>query len=85
MSSSIVPHSRWERPLTLNGGAEKCGHLVRHFMFHDGQHIVKGLVRRQQQQGARIALRKRSGRECLIVCLWDYATYLDDSIHTSTP
>jgi hypothetical protein len=23
-------------------------------------------------------LRKRTGRECLIVCLWDYATYLND-------
>jgi hypothetical protein len=49
---------------------------------------VKGLVRGQQQQqqqqqqkgGGR--LRERNGRECLIVCLWDYATYLNDSLHS---
>jgi hypothetical protein len=38
---------------------------------------VKGLVSGQQQQGARNALRKRTGREYLIVCLWDYASYLN--------
>jgi hypothetical protein len=25
-----------------------------------------------------------SGRECLIVCLWDRATYLNGTLHTST-
>jgi hypothetical protein len=30
-------------------------------------------------KGARMALRKMCGRECLIVCLWGYAAYLNDS------
>jgi hypothetical protein len=46
---------------------------------------VKGLVRGQQQQGARTALRKRTGRECLIAYPWGYAIYLNVSLHTSTP
>jgi hypothetical protein len=46
---------------------------------------VKGLVRgRQQQQKGGGRLRESNRRECLIVCLWDYATYLNDSLHTST-
>jgi hypothetical protein len=45
---------------------------------------VKGLVR-EQQQGAGTALRKRTGRECLIAYPWGYAIYLNVSLHTSTP
>jgi hypothetical protein len=46
---------------------------------------VKELVRGRQQQRAKVALRKRNGRECLIVCLLGYVSYLNVSLHTSTP
>src|ERR1700733_9296877 len=48
---------------------------------------VKGLVRgqQQQQQKGKGHMRKGSGRKCLIVCLCDYASYLNGSLHTSTP
>jgi hypothetical protein len=43
---------------------------------------MKELVRKQQQ-GTRISLKKRTGREYLIVCPWDYASYLNVSFHVS--
>jgi hypothetical protein len=38
-----------------------------------------GLVdNNNNNKGAGTAPRSRTGRECLIVCLWGYATYLND-------
>ena len=45
-------------------------------------HRCEGLVRgQQQQQRVKVALKEMNGRECLIVCLSDYASYLSDSLH----
>jgi hypothetical protein len=54
----------------------------RHLHLHLGLYSVKGsgLVD-NNNKGAGTAPRNRTGRECLIVCLWGYATYL--TVHST--